>query len=373
MATAPRDLHHVGYEVIQLLDNPAAGSPQKLRELFMTLDLPAVLCEPDPKGQTHDFKSLALYDRPQLAFQQTIGAVLGTAVRRVELNDGEWIVQKMSSFIDVDLMKLDAKYCKLFGTRKERAIEVGFTLLVSRALRISGPEALDLLQLFKAKCQQSHTPGLHTYAIGGGAGAAQSNPSCDPFTSFLDRFGVLAADRATASRGAQILRLLQQVQAFYFHRQLSFLCVLKKLFLTAKEYMDAEAPEDRFDNKGVTEPERRTAALVYQAVRDQLVCPAGGRVRDNKPLQEMNLWASWMMARRRLQPRDKEERTPARSPCKLFETLVKGRKHWSPVVVPPELLALLKECVGKVQSAWRVRLATAVHPVRWKRRFVRWK
>jgi hypothetical protein len=373
MAAVPRDLHYVGYEVIQLLDNPAAGSPQKLRELFLTVDLPAVLCEPNEpsNGRTHDFKSLDLYERPQLTFQHKIGGVLASVVRRAERNDGDWIVQKMGGFIDVDLMALDPKYCKLFGTRQERAIEVGFTLLVSRALRITAPEALDLLQLFKQKCQQSHTPGLHTYASAmswSSIGAAsQSNSLCDPFTSFLDRFGVLAADRATASRGAQILRLLQQVQAFHFHRQLSFLSVLKKLFLTAKEYMDAEAPEDRFDSKGPTEPERRTAALVYQAVRDQFVCPAGGRVRDNTPLQETHLWASWIAARRRLLPRGEEERAPARSPCKLFETLVKGRTHWSPGVVPPELLALLKECVSvhcgaRLQCSACARVRACVRP-----------
>lgn len=163
MTEITRDLHQVGYEIIQLLDNPELGSPQKMRELFMTLDVPAVLCERDPGKNPRDFRSLKLYHHPPQRFQQRIGLVLKSVIE--PSNDKmleEWVNQRMGGFIDVDLMLLDAKYCKLFGTRKERAIEVGFTLLLSRVLRISGPEALDVLQRFKQKCQQSHAPGLHT-------------------------------------------------------------------------------------------------------------------------------------------------------------------------------------------------------------------
>ena len=197
---------------------------------------------------------------------------------------------------------------------------------------------------------------------------SQSNPLCDPLTSFLDRFGVIAADRGTSSRGAHILKLLRQVQAFYCHRQLSFLRVLKKLFLTAKEYMDGQALADRYDDKGPSAPDLRTAALVYQAVRDQFVCPPGGRSRGNRGLHESNLWASWVEARRNLLPRDDPSSGHFKRARQVYEELMARRcerEHWPPIdkVIPRELLQLLAEYDTEVEATGSCGSTSAVDEV----------
>ena len=344
MPSLRRDLHQVGYDVIQLLDNPTEGSPQRLRQLFKTLDLPAVLCERGTGSSNDDSSGLELYKCPDQMFQNKVGSVLCSNIEPADISES-W-VRKMGRFISCDLMQLDPRYCKLFGTRKERAVEVGFTLLVGQTLHISWPEALDIIQQYKQKCQQSHLPGLHLHSaatMSSSIGATPlSSPSCAPLASFLDRFGSISANHFTSSPGAQILMLLRQVQSFYFNRQLAFLRVLKKIFLTAKEYMDSELPENRYDNSGSESPTKQTAALIFHAVRHQFICPKG-RCKGNRPLEESNLWTSYVQARKNVLQRPGRTLDRRQSPLKYFQQLLDQQFGTTNGIVPTELIALLAQ------------------------------